>query len=216
MSNKFDLRYQKTHKLLQNSLICLLGDKPFHKIRVKDITECAQVNRNTFYLHYNDIHMLLNEILILGVTLDKGAPSKDEIFHNPGKLISRSMKYLYFAFRYPDLYSMVLQNFQTSPYFKEFYDCLLKVECGYQNILFKDKPSEYQPDIEMAGYVLAGQAYLISKWLKKETFDLEQLAIIHTSMQIKIHCSYFDIAIPEWVNSYNLPTYNSPNSQGSV
>ncbi|MDE7018351.1 MAG: TetR/AcrR family transcriptional regulator [Lachnospiraceae bacterium] len=37
----------------------LLEEKPYGKITVKDIVDCCQVNRNTFYYHFHDIPELL-------------------------------------------------------------------------------------------------------------------------------------------------------------
>ena len=39
-----------------------MHEKPFKDITVKDITERADLNRGTFYLHYVDIYDLLSKI----------------------------------------------------------------------------------------------------------------------------------------------------------
>ena len=49
-----DRRSAKTDKLLKNALIKLMNEKGFEKISVKDLTEEADVNRATFYLHDKD------------------------------------------------------------------------------------------------------------------------------------------------------------------
>ncbi len=56
---KKDLRVVKTQKLLYQTLIDLLKDKPFEEIKVSDICNCALINRSTFYAHYNDKYELL-------------------------------------------------------------------------------------------------------------------------------------------------------------
>jgi len=62
-----DRRSGKTKKLLEDALIKLMIEKGFDKISVKDLTEEADINRGTFYLHYKDKYDLLeqreNEIL---------------------------------------------------------------------------------------------------------------------------------------------------------
>lgn len=52
-----------TKKTLIESFIILLNEKPFDKITVQDIADHCGVNRNTFYYHFQDIYMLLEEIL---------------------------------------------------------------------------------------------------------------------------------------------------------
>lgn len=61
MSNKkaVDRRVRRTRALLQNALIQLLEEKPLAKIQIKEITERADVSRQTFYLHFETKEELL-------------------------------------------------------------------------------------------------------------------------------------------------------------
>ena len=59
---KQDRRSRRTQKLLKDSLIELMQEKEFKNITVKDITERADLNRGTFYLHYSDTYHLLQDI----------------------------------------------------------------------------------------------------------------------------------------------------------
>jgi AcrR family transcriptional regulator len=51
-----------TRKVLADSLIELMKDKPFVKITIKELCENADVNRTTFYAHYRDQYALLQQI----------------------------------------------------------------------------------------------------------------------------------------------------------
>lgn len=57
-----DRRVRKTKKLLKQSFIELMNEKSIKDITIKDLTERADLNRGTFYLHYLDIYDLLNQI----------------------------------------------------------------------------------------------------------------------------------------------------------
>lgn len=57
-----DRRIDKTEKLIENTLIELLKEKSFNKISIKDLTERANINRGTFYIHYTDKYDLLEKI----------------------------------------------------------------------------------------------------------------------------------------------------------
>ena len=61
-TQKQDRRIRKTQKLLKESLLELMEKKDFKNISVKDITELADLNRGTFYLHYADTYSLLQEM----------------------------------------------------------------------------------------------------------------------------------------------------------
>ncbi|MDO4321273.1 MAG: TetR/AcrR family transcriptional regulator C-terminal domain-containing protein [Lachnospiraceae bacterium] len=49
----------RTKSIITDAFWQLLEEKPYNKITVKDIVDCCQVNRNTFYYHFHDIPDLL-------------------------------------------------------------------------------------------------------------------------------------------------------------
>ena len=55
-------KIQYTRMVLADSLIELMRTKPFEKITIRELCELANVNRSTFYLHYEDIYQLLRVI----------------------------------------------------------------------------------------------------------------------------------------------------------
>lgn len=58
-----DLRVIKTKKLIKDSFFELIGEKGYSKVTVTDITKKANINRNTFYLHYVDKEDLVDQII---------------------------------------------------------------------------------------------------------------------------------------------------------
>lgn len=58
---KTDLRIQKTRAAIQNSLFDLLGEKELSKISISELCRRAQINRKTFYRHYNNIEDIIEE-----------------------------------------------------------------------------------------------------------------------------------------------------------
>ena len=64
---KTDRRVIRTKRMVREALTELLVEKGFEEITVKDLTERADINRGTFYLHYESKYDLLeqsqNEIL---------------------------------------------------------------------------------------------------------------------------------------------------------
>ncbi len=53
---------QFTKKAIMQSFLKLLGERPLDKITIKDIVEECQINRNTFYYHFENIPALVEEI----------------------------------------------------------------------------------------------------------------------------------------------------------
>lgn len=62
MNKKLDHRKKYTRKVLKESLITLLEQKPISAITVKEICVIADINRSTFYTHYSDHLDLLDKI----------------------------------------------------------------------------------------------------------------------------------------------------------
>ena len=60
---KEDLRVIKTKISIKESFIELVKKKGFNKVSVTDIVQKANINRNTFYLHYEDKEDLIKKLL---------------------------------------------------------------------------------------------------------------------------------------------------------
>ncbi|MBQ3544992.1 MAG: TetR/AcrR family transcriptional regulator [Lachnospiraceae bacterium] len=62
MRQKLDRRVEMTKRLLKKSLIELLKTENIQKISIRTLCENADVNRSTFYKHYNSQYALLKDI----------------------------------------------------------------------------------------------------------------------------------------------------------
>ena len=59
---KTDARVRYTVHMIQNVFLELLKEKPVAKITVKEICEHAEINRSTFYKHYQDVYDLMEKL----------------------------------------------------------------------------------------------------------------------------------------------------------
>ena len=59
---KTDARVRYTQRVLKESFLTLLHEKPVNRITVKEVCELAELNRATFYSHYSDCFALLESI----------------------------------------------------------------------------------------------------------------------------------------------------------
>jgi AcrR family transcriptional regulator len=57
-----DRRIRKTKAALKQAFISLLSQKDIKEISVRELTELADVNRGTFYLHYRDVYDFFSQI----------------------------------------------------------------------------------------------------------------------------------------------------------
>ena len=62
LKNPEDRRARRSRKLLKESLLELMKRKTFSDISVRDVTDAADMNRATFYLHYSGPAELLQSV----------------------------------------------------------------------------------------------------------------------------------------------------------
>ncbi len=63
IAKKLDPRVVRTRQMLRDALVSLIEEKGFDALTVQDITDRAELNRATFYLHYRDRQDLLENSL---------------------------------------------------------------------------------------------------------------------------------------------------------
>lgn len=61
--NKNDLRVVKTLEAIEQEFVKLIKKKPLNKISVSELARNARINPGTFYLHYQDIYDLYDQLL---------------------------------------------------------------------------------------------------------------------------------------------------------
>ncbi len=64
-NEKLDPRVVRTRGLILDAFQILLAEKNFENISVQDVTDKAQINRATFYAHFQDKYDLLNHSISL-------------------------------------------------------------------------------------------------------------------------------------------------------
>jgi AcrR family transcriptional regulator len=60
---KVDRRITKSQKAIKEAIIELMSEKSFDDITIQDISDRANVNRGTIYLHYSDKYDLLDKLM---------------------------------------------------------------------------------------------------------------------------------------------------------
>lgn len=119
---KVDRRVQKTNQSLQLAFKKLAKTTRYRDITVKQLTKTAQINRKTFYLHYDSIDdfsaMIADEIsekilqLILEKPLREGLSVPGFIFDKVFDFFSQSREFYTFMITSAD-YSFIGQQVET-------------------------------------------------------------------------------------------------------
>ena len=175
---KEDLRITKTKQAIKESFIALVKQKGYNKVSVTDIVNKANINRNTFYLHYQDkedlIKKLLNDsALKIGKLLGYADFLKHTNFSNISELQIRwGLRIILNNMEDDlDLYKTVLDDLSLQGYFDHVLETmktaiavLLDVSNPKSNLVFE--------------YTMSGIFGLVRQWIKNTTISTSETAKI--------------------------------------
>ncbi|WP_078549500.1 TetR/AcrR family transcriptional regulator [Litchfieldia alkalitelluris] len=116
MSNKnihTDRRILKSKKALKEAIILLMHEKDFKEITVKDMVEAANLNRGTFYKHYQYKEDVLEDIIdevLTDLIQSYREPYKDLDTFDVNKLTTNSIKIFEHVHKYSEFYKLIVSS----------------------------------------------------------------------------------------------------------
>ena len=158
MNTKENQRIRLTKTLLKNSLIELMKTKSIYKITIKEICENADVNRSTFYKHYNTEFDLLKDIE------DEYLNTIEDYitFVNKDFTLRKLLEYLEDNI---DVFELFLDNIPGN----DFYERLIKMcfeKMEYDQDLIKNNDignREY-----LYHFIIFGALSIVKNWMAKK------------------------------------------------
>ncbi|MCL2106771.1 MAG: TetR/AcrR family transcriptional regulator [Oscillospiraceae bacterium] len=158
-------KIQYTRMVLSDGLIELMKAKPFEKITVKELCERANVNRSTFYTHYEDIYALLRSIEEETLAWERGEMETLLGKWEEGKRATiRSLERLFECFVENRKYLQVLMSEKGSISFQKKFFFV-----AYQMNDFPAAQSRAAPPFEKEMrflFVVNGGVGIVQHWLK--------------------------------------------------
>ena len=100
---KVDRRVRKTKARLTEVLLTLMKEKEVKDISVKELSDLADINRGTFYLHYRDVYDMLDSV-------------EDELFCQFSEILNRDFTAIQEDSLYSvleDVFSFLYENMQA-------------------------------------------------------------------------------------------------------
>jgi len=175
-----DRRTRRTKKLLTTAFLELLSSKKLNEITVKELCEKADINRGTFYLHYQDVYDLKRQI-------------ESDLYEELAKLIfpittmkeldSYQLFYELFAFtkKNEQLFTTLLGPNGDISFLTELKTLFKQY---YLSPLLQQQSISYAKNIEYAyDFVSAGFAELVTRWLISDNPDsIEEMARLTSKM----------------------------------
>ncbi|MEK4699056.1 TetR/AcrR family transcriptional regulator [Solibacillus sp. FSL R7-0668] len=161
----------RTKKFLKAAFIEMVHKKGFRAVTVKDIIDCAQFNRTTFYVYYQNKDELVEELMEeVFEDIQHYSVSKYTTLNrvNVNQLTTSSFDLLYYIYDHREYFKLLLIE-DTLPHIHQqlpeaIYN-LLKYKFDFQyDVSFVDDHSQKR-------YMAYGTAGLITDWITKD-FDV--------------------------------------------
>lgn len=112
-NNSNDRRIVKSKNALKEALVSLMKTKDFKQITITDIVQFADLNRGTFYKHYQYKEDILDEIIddvITDLIASYREPYKDKDTFDVSKLNSNTVQIFDHVLKYSNFYSLIVQS----------------------------------------------------------------------------------------------------------
>ena len=119
---KVDRRILKSQEAIKNAILELMAEKNFDDITIRDISDKANVNRGTIYLHYMDKYDLLDKII------EEHISNLRELCHSASEMTFKEGNYVWFEyFADNHLFFSTMLNTKSTAYFRSrFLDLVVE------------------------------------------------------------------------------------------
>jgi len=179
-----DRRIFRTREAIREALIDLIDEKGFESISIKDITDRANINRGTFYLHYHDKFDLLdqteNEIIerMKEILLSEGSWGFEE-YINSGK----PMPVIVSLFNYIKSHARLMRailGLKANPNFQGRLKKAIESNLNYLGVFAnKNQSALLVPGEYLVSYVAAAHMGVVQVWLENNCRETpEEMALI--------------------------------------
>lgn len=164
--NLNDLRVIKTKQTFHHALVSLLKDKPLEAISVSEICKSANVNRGTFYLHYEQKENLFEEYFkdVMKDLEDSYHGPYRNLSIQPHEIDPSSLRIFHHVKKYSDFYKIVFSNKASLSYYYLFYD-KIKILLEEVLLLYKDDKTNIPLYSAFHANALIG---MIMKWVAED------------------------------------------------
>ncbi|MEG1945772.1 MAG: TetR-like C-terminal domain-containing protein [Acetivibrio sp.] len=178
-TQKMDRRVKYTKMVIRESFISLLREKTLSKITVKELCTLADINRATFYAHYEDTFDLLEQIDAETFHDITSYLLEDPGFSNPAEISPNTLERIFIYIKdNAALCSVLLENNSDNHFENQLISLV-------NNHFIKKLPSNSTVSEEDLNYVYTfctvGSIGLIKKWLnsgmKKSAREMADLIL---------------------------------------
>ena len=163
-NTKVDRRVLRTKQQIRQALIDLLTEKNEKDISVRELAQRAGINRGTFYIHYKDIHDLVEQLM------DEATEKLLEVCkrHPPAQTPRASYPFLTDLFETlrsdPQLFCILLGTTGSHAYSERI--CVMLQENFLDDLLAVFYSADPKQRKVASGFIVAGCLHQALQWLE--------------------------------------------------
>lgn len=161
-----DRRVSKSKHALKQALITLMDQKPFKRITISEIVELADLNRGTFYKHYQDKEDLLNDLIndvFSDLTDSYRAPYHNQSTFYYDRLSASAIKIFDHVAKYSTFYTIVIHDDALPGFLNKIGELLKDLSISDHIKDFDDPVIDHELMASYQSYAILG---LIVEWVK--------------------------------------------------
>lgn len=173
-NEKVDLRVIKTKNLIKNTFFEMVQTYGYQKVTIKELCDNAMINRNTFYLHYQDKDSLVKELIseVFVKYEAKLKPLGDQFLfsilkNDKEKFQENITSFLYILNEDIELYRIILMDNYLAEYFKTFEKAYEKLILG--RIVIRNNHSK-----QIFKYFIGGTTGVLVDWILTNTTSIDE------------------------------------------
>lgn len=155
----------RTKKMMARELKTMCTSTPLRKITVSDIVAHCEINRGTFYYHFQDKQELINYVYHVDVTV----PLRKQILKGPACWDTLTLISLELLYDSPEFYMQALQmdgpNKMASHIEKEVKENWQIISRLYVKLVFGDVPANYSYLYYISDYFACGAVSMLKNWI---------------------------------------------------
>lgn len=144
--NKNDLRVKKTKQSIHSGLTNLLKKKPLSLIKVTELCREANINRGTFYFHYQEVADVFREFfeeIMLDLKESYHEPYRHTDTLDVENLDPKTVRLFHHIKKYEEFYRIVFSEEVSNKYYYMLFDEIRSFLMGDKNALKDGKLDHY-------------------------------------------------------------------------
>lgn len=160
-----DRRIVKSKRAMKEAILGLMNEKDFKEISISDIVRMADLNRGTFYKHYQYKEDILNEVIdevISDLIVSYREPYKGVEIFEIKKLSTSAVKIFDHVYKYANFYTHIVKTSTLTGFQNKFCTVLKELALSDLHDTYSDPKIDREIHANYQAYAILG---MVIEWI---------------------------------------------------